>query len=118
VEIIIANGLMAKKGADGTVYAFTEWPRKQYTINLTMTLNTLERDMWDKKVAKTNTEEMYFKWTRGTNDYIELTATNCNIAAHSIVSPPTGPAIIEATLEPEALSFSIKDSIAGGSYGE
>lgn len=119
VEIVIANGLMARKDADGTVYAFTEWPRKQYRINLWMALNTVERTMWDDKVAKTNTKELYFKWTRSTNDYIECTATNCNITAHSIVSPPTGPARIEATLEPEALSFTVKDSINGNPhYGD
>lgn len=118
VEISIANGLQAHKGADDTIYCFSEWARKQYIINMIMTLNTVERDMWDKKVAKTNTNEMYFKWTRSTNDYIECTATNCNITVHPVITPKTGPALLQVVLEPEALSFTVKDSIAGGLYGE
>jgi len=127
VSIVIANGLnplYAHSWDSGTYTG--QWPwrlheakRKAYRIVLDMHPVTVERQLWDELISLTNTKELYFKWTRSTNDYIEVTATDCQVIEHELKTPKVDELLIEqVVLEPRALSFSVKDSIAGGLYGE
>lgn len=126
IEVIIANGLSpvyADSWDTGVFtgmwpYMFTEAQRKQYRINIAFHPNTVERAMWDQLVTPTNVKELYLKWTRGTNDYIELTATDCKVIKHEIVTDHGKLKVINATLEPRALSFAVKDAVTAGAYGE
>ena len=124
---MVANGLSPRyaHSYDTGVYTgrypfmFTEAQRKNYQITLTMYKNTIERALWDELLTASNTKEAYFKWTRSANDYIAVTATDCQVIAHPIKTPKVGEGdLIEVVLVPRALSFEVKDSIAGGAYGE
>jgi len=127
VSIIIANGLnpLYTNSYDTGVYT-GQWPwrlheaaRKEYRIVLEYHPAGLERKLWDELITMSNTKELYFKWTRSTNDYIEVTATDCQVVEHEKIGPKAGELLTEAVvIEPRALSFAVKDSIAGGLYGE
>jgi len=128
VSIVIANGLTPLYAHSWDAGTYTgQWPwrlheakRKEYRIVLEMHQTTIERALWDELITLSNTKELYFKWTRSTNDYIECTATDCQVVQHDIKSTGKDQElnIVQVVLEPRALSFSIKDSIAGGYYGE
>jgi hypothetical protein len=127
IEIAIANGLQAQYAHSydtGTYtgrdpYAYTEAQRKQYQINLFLHPDTIERQLWDELVATGNTKDATFKWTRSTNDYILVTASDCQVSINTKHTPPPGKLNIEqVVLEPRALSIDVKDSIAGSFYGE
>jgi len=128
VDINIINGLMPLYAHSWTAgvytgqwpYAFAEAPMKQYVINLVISKNTIERSMWDELLSLSNTKEAYFKWTRSANDYIAVTATDCQVTRHDILTPAGDKRddVVGVDLYPRALSFSVVDSIAGGAYGE
>jgi hypothetical protein len=99
-------------------YAFTEGKKKMYQIDLWMAKTTIERRMWDELIAASNLKECYFKWTRSTNDYIAVTASDCGVVVHQLKTPADNKDMVRVTLTPRALSFEVKDSIAGGYYGE
>ncbi len=128
VELTIVNGLQAKyaHSYDTGVYTgqwpytFVEAPRKYYHIRMMLAKTTIERALWTELITLANTKELYFKWTKSTNDYIAVTCTNCKVKKHTIVTPAGGDRqdLVEVEIEPEALSFSVVDSIAGGAYGD
>jgi hypothetical protein len=127
IEIAIINGLTPQyaHSYDTGVYTgrwpymFTEAWRKEYLITLTMYKNTIERAMWDELITASNTKEALFKWTRSANDYIQVTATDCSVTVHPVITPEVGEGdLIEVQLVPRALSIEVKDMIAGGYYGE
>ena len=128
VEIAIINALEPQyaHSYDTTVYTgrwpymFKENPQKIYNITMLMYKNTIERKIWDELVTASNTKEVLFKWTRSANDYIQVTATDCGVTVHPVVTPEVGEGdLIEVVLEPRALSIEVKDSITGvGFYGE
>jgi len=127
IEISIANGLNAEyaHSYDTGVYTgrdpymFTEAARKEYRITLTMYKNTIERALWTELKTASNTKEALFKWTRSANDYIQVTATDCNVIIHPVTTPKVGEGdLVDIVLVPRALSIEVKDSIAGGLYGE
>jgi hypothetical protein len=126
IEIIIANRLtpLFDHSWDTGVYTgrwpyyFLEAPLKKYRINLTLHLDTIERALWDELIATGNTKDATFKWIRSANDYILVTASDCQVIQHSITTPAEGSAIEEVVLEPRAMSIDVKDSIAGARYGE
>lgn len=94
-----------------------ESPRRTY--KLTMTLHATNDDIWDDLVATTVTSDFVFKWARGTNDYIQVTLTDCPITRHDLITPEVGKisySVVEA--EPRSISVEVKDSIAGSAYGE
>ncbi len=127
IEIIVANGLTPLYGHSydtGTYtgqwpYMFIEAQRKAYRINLLMHPDVIERQLWDEARLKANTKDAVFKWTRSANDYIKVTALDCQVI-HSPKHTPEGDKLNleQVTLMPRALSFEVKDSIAGGAYGE
>lgn len=128
IEIAVANGLMPKyahsydtgvyTGRDPYIYLETR--RKGYLINLFFHPDTIERAMWDELVASGNTKDATFKWTRDTNDYILVTASDCQVNRGTKHTPEsTNTLNIEHyILEPRALSIDVKDDIAGSFYGE
>ncbi len=126
IEIAIVNGLIPQyaHSYDTGVYtgrwpyAFAEANRKVYNIDMWMSKNTIERDIWDELIAGSNTKEAYFKWTRSATDYIEVTATDCDVTLHQLKTPADNKDLVQVTLVPRALSIDVKDSIAGGFYGE
>lgn len=127
IEIVIANGLypVYAHTYDGGVYTgrwpyeFGEAQRKQYRINLVLHQNTIERKLWDELIATGNTKDAVFTWTRSANDYIKVTASDCQVIQHDLKTPPVGDTLLEqVVLEPRALSIEVKDSIAGAAYGE
>jgi hypothetical protein len=127
IEISIGNTLVplyAHTYDGGTYtgrwpYQFLEGQRKMYRIVMTMHQNTIERKIWDALIATGNTQDCLFKWTRSTNDYIQVTATDCQVLQHELKTPRVGETLIEEViLEPRAMSIEVKDSIAGGLYGE
>ena len=127
VEIVVANGLtpVYTHSYDGGTYTgqwpylFTEAQRKEYRINLTLDLNTIERVIWDELIATTaHSTDLVLKWTKSANDYIQLTAKDCQVVSDPklIAAKTVKPETI--ILEPRALEWAVKDAIAGGSYGE
>jgi len=128
VSIIIGNGLqpLYAHSYDGGTYT-GQWPwrlheakRKEYRIVMDLHPITVERQLWDELISLSNTKELYFKWTRSTNDYIEVTATDCQVTEHELKSTGNNKEelVERVVIEPRALSFSVKDSIDGGYYGE
>lgn len=122
VEIAIINGLQpvyARSWDTGTYTGYWPWllkeaPRKQYRITMAIHPQTIGRDLWDELLARSNTKELYFKWTRSANDYIECTATDCQVIKHEIVTDDTNKIkVVQVEIEPRALSFTVKDSING-----
>ena len=127
IEIVVANGLTPIYGHsyDATVYTgrwpwmFKEAQRKVYRINLLMQTNTIERQLWDELLASGNTKDAVFKWTRSANDYIKVTAYDCQVIDVPKHSPESSKPNRElVTLVPRSLRFEVKDSIAGAAYGE
>jgi hypothetical protein len=126
IEISIINGLMPvySHTYDAGTYTgmwpqeFIEAQRKQYLITMQATLNTIERAVWDKLIATDTAIVSTFKWTRSTNDYIQVTATG-PVVEHQLVTPQTGEhSESQIVIEPYAMSIEVKDSIVGGFYGE
>jgi hypothetical protein len=101
-------------------YGFIESPRKTYIIDLQVAKNTIERAVWDELLLLSNTKEAYFKWTRSANDYIAITCTDCQVTTHDIKTPAGASREdrVNIQLVPRAVSIEVKDSIAGGAYGE
>ena len=102
-------------------YKIIEGARQKY--ELTMRMIPESDDVWDELVAASNTKELYFKWEKSANDYIEMTLTNCQVSSHPIVTPDQSEdsddiGMIEAIIIPQSVSFTVKDAIAGGHYGE
>ncbi len=127
VEITIVNGLTPKYAHTWDTGTYTgQWPyllteanRKQYLVELVFHPTTVERSMYDELLSLSNTKELYFKWTRDTDDYIEVTCTDCQVASHEIITEEHGELkTVNVSLEPRAMSFTVKDSIAGSAYGE
>jgi len=99
------------------LYKLLESPRKKY--HLKMELSPDSDDLWDSGVASTVTDDVVFKWTKSTNDYIQITCTDCPITYPELTTPEVGTSLVNVyELEPRSLSIEVKDSIAGGAYGE
>jgi hypothetical protein len=127
IEIIIANGLQpiyAPTWDTGTytgqwVQEFLEANRKQYRIRMLLHPNTIERALWDELIATGNTKDATFKWIRSANDYILVTASDCQVVQHELITPKADEGLLEEViLEPRALSIEVKDSIVKQRYGE
>lgn len=127
VEIHIINGLrpvFAHTWDAGTytgmwVQEFLESNRKQYQIRMRLHPNTVERRMWDSLISQTTAITSTFKWIRGANDYILVTAIG-PIVEHQKITPKTGDVLLEeVVIEPYSMSIEVKDSITGvTNYGE
>lgn len=94
----------------------TEQPRKKY--KLVMHYAPSSSALWEEAVANGNTKDIVFKWTRSTNDYIQITMTDAQILYHELASPEIGDVALEVVIEPRSVSIEVKDSIAGTYYGE
>jgi hypothetical protein len=126
VDIIIGNGLepVYSHSTDAGTYTgewpymYLEAPMKQYEIQMLLHPSTIERAIWDDKRNHVNTKDYTFKWTRSTNDYIKVTATNCHPVEHEKMTPVAKKEsmLVLVRLVPEAISIEVKDSIAGGTY--
>lgn len=127
VEINIANGLQPLYGKTWDTGTYTGmWPyqllesqRKQYRISMLMHPNTVERRLWDSLISTTTAITSTFKWIRGANDYILVTAVG-PIVEHQLITPKSGDALLEiVVIEPYDLNIEVKDSIDGAvNYGE
>lgn len=99
------------------LYDIVDGPRKQYS--LTMDITPEHDDLWDELIASGNTKDIVFTWTKSTNDYIAMTLSDCHVIAHELNTPEVGQSLLERVeIEPERVSFVVKDTIAGGYYGE
>ena len=99
------------------LYSLIEAPRKQY--RLTMHVVPDSDDMWDDAVSQAATSDIVFKWTKSTNDYIQITCTDCALTFHELDTPEVGDSLVDVVeCEPRSLAIEVKDSIAGGYYGE
>ena len=81
--------------------------------------NTIERDMWDSLISTTTAITSTFKWIRGANDYILVTAVG-PVVDHQLLTPDVGEVLLERVIiEPYDLNIEVKDSIIGTTnYGE
>lgn len=128
VEVIIRNGLEPLYDGNswdaGTytgewAYQFLEAAMKYYEIQMLLHPSTVERAIWDDKRNHTNTKNYTFKWVRSATDYILVTASNCHVIEHEKITPRAGESmLVFVRLIPEQMSIEVKDSIAGGLYGE
>lgn len=127
MELSINSGLEPDFSArwDGATWKgrqawqFNEAPRKQY--KLTMRLHPQSDDLWDELVATGNTDDIVFKWTKSANDYIQATLSDCVFISHEQKTMVKDELMVEVVCEPRAISFEVKDAIAGdaaGAYGE
>ena len=126
LEINIANGLEPKWGRTWDTGTYTgywpfvilEAPRKQYRVTMQLHPNTIERRLWDSLISTDTAVTSTFKWIRSANDYIKVTTVG-PVVEHGLITPKTGDALIEqVVIEPYSMSIEVKDSIAGGAYGE
>lgn len=100
-------------------YRFMEQPRRDYTLR--MKVSPAFDDMWDAVLdtSTADTPDIVFKWTRAANDYIQMTLTDCDFIQHPQITPHlTEEYTAEIVCKPRSVSFEVKDSIAGGAYGE
>jgi len=129
MELNISPDLESIHTANWTAGVWTgQWPYKiiegaRQKYEMTIQYVPESDDLWDESVALSNTKELYFKWTKSTNDYIALTLTNCQIISHPIVTPDQSLGTedigaVEVQIIPQSVSFTVVDSIAGGYYGE
>ena len=95
---------------------------KSYQIRLKLHPSTVEDDLWDEAIATSNTKTLLLKWTRSTNDYIQIQALDCQITRYDAKIPQAGDLLLdEIDIVPRSLSVEVKDSIAdaaGGIYGD
>ena len=126
VEINIANGIEPKWGRTYDTGVYTGyWPfvlleakRKMYRINMLLHPKTIERRMWDSLISTATAITSTFKWVRGANDYIKVTAIG-PVVEHQLITPKIPNLLLEqVVIEPYSMSIEVKDSIAGGAYGE
>ena len=127
VEITITNGITPIFGHTWDTGVYTgmwpyqllEAPRKKYEIIMDLHPNTIERVLWDELIATGTKKEMTFKWTRSATDYILVTATDCYVTEHELITPTTGENLIERVIiEPRALSVDVSDTLADARYGD
>jgi len=127
VEVYIHNGLTANYAHTydtGTYTGMWNWgqseaPEKDYRIALDFHPHTLEDDMFNELVATGNDYTAVFKWQRSANDYIQVTATGSDVIEGQLITPVVGTLEVQRyILRPRQLSVEVKDSIAGGAYGE
>ncbi|MHC4645064.1 MAG: hypothetical protein ACYTBJ_06165 [Planctomycetota bacterium] len=124
IEIAISNGLtpVFADSYDGGTYTgnnpwmFTEAPMKGYQINLTLHPDTIERKMFDELIGTTITKKATFKWTRSTNDYILVTATDCAVKKGEKITEYGTLKLEDHMLVPRKISIEVKDGIAGSYY--
>jgi hypothetical protein len=126
IEIAIANGLVPKyaHSYDAGVYTgrdpytYLEAQRKAYQINIYYHPNTIGRALHDELRAVGNTKDATFKWTRAADDYILVTASDCQVVMNTKHTPESTNVlnIEQAILEPRALSIEVKDKINGSPY--
>ena len=127
VSIHIANGLEPKYAHTYDTGTYTgQWPytileksRKEYRIEMLLHPNTIERRLWDSLISTTTAITSTFKWIRGANDYILVTAVG-PIVEHQLLTPEPGESLLErVVIEPYDLNIEVKDSIVGTTnYGE
>jgi hypothetical protein len=114
--------ILAHKWDSGTwtgqwLYKLLEAPERKY--HLTMTLHPGNDDIWDSNAAQTVTDDIVFKWTKSTNDYIQITCTDCPITYNELATPEVGEELLDVVeCEPRSVTVEAKDAIAGGAYGE
>ena len=127
VEITIGNGIKPVYGHtwDGGVYTgrfpymLLEAPRKQYQIVMDLHPNTIERVLWDELIAAGTKKDMTFKWERSATDYILVTATDCYVTSHELITPEVGDTLVErVVIEPRGLSVDVSDALADARYGD
>jgi len=128
VNVMVKNGLYPIHSDSWSAGAYTgQWPHafgeaplKDYRIELVYHPDTIERELWDDAITRgIATKTAVFKWSRSTNDYIQLTATDCAVLSNSKHTEKAGELKLETCIiQPRALSWEVKDSIAGGAYGE
>jgi len=130
IEITIDNGLdalFANTNDAGTYtgmwcFSIAEAPRIQYEVRMLLHPSTVEDDLFDEAVSTGNTKDLVLKWQKAsdTNDYIQLTFSDCHADTYeaNIPSPVDDIMLHEVVMHPERLSVEVKDSIAGGLYGE
>jgi len=127
VSIHIANGIRPIYGKTWDTGTYTGmWPyvllenkRKEYRIEMQMHPNTIERDMLDSLISTSTAITTTFKFIRGANDYILVTAVG-PVTEHELKTPKTGETLIQTVvIEPYDLNIEVKDSITGvTNYGE
>jgi hypothetical protein len=127
VEATIHNGLIPRYGHSWDTGTYTgrhprallEAPEKEYFIRLLFHPTTIEDDLWDETQATGNTKNMTIKWTKSTDDYIELTFRDCHCTVYNASVPEPGETLYdEIHIYPEALSASVKDAVAAGAYND
>lgn len=103
---------------DRSPTVFLEGERKLYELRLKYSPNT--STLWEELLATSNLKDIVFKWTRSANDYIEITCADCMIRDHTQNTPSEDDTTIVDTvlIEPRSVTIEVKDSIAGGFYGE
>lgn len=125
LDLFLDPGLEPEKAHtwDGATYtgrwirAISEAERKEYTLTLKYMPGS--DDLWDELVATGNTKNIVLKWTRGANDYIQATLTDCHVFEHGITTPQIGTTLVDAVkLAIRSVSVEVKDSIAKEHYGE
>lgn len=129
LEFIVDNGLTPVHTHTYSGATYTgRWPsyyreatRKSYNLKLRFHPDTIESAIWDEilETDPANAKTVVLKWTRSTNDYIQITMTDCEVTQYPLRTPLPGDVLVdECIIEPRAISFEVKDSIAGGAYGD
>lgn len=130
MELSLIAGLMPEysqswlAGVDTSRWpkSFAESPTKKYILRLQYSPHSSA--IWEELIKFDHTTpdwqpEVVFKWSRSTDDYIQVTCADCHVIGHPVVTPEHGKELlVEALLEPRAVSIEVKDKLAGSWYGE
>lgn len=92
--------------------------RRKYRVEMDFHPSEIEDDIWDSMIDPTDLKDFFFKFERDTNDYISIHAKDCGITNYDTITPVNDVLMEPVVFEPRSLAIEVKDSIAGGSYGE
>jgi len=117
LQFIINPDLKVWKDGSRTIPEPLDGDRMKYYLKF---LHSPEDStFWEEAAATGNTKDAVIKWTKSTNDYIELTISDLQVLYHEQKSPTTGKELSEEVIcEARGVSFAIKDALADANYGD
>jgi len=117
LQVSISPMLRVWRDATRAIPEPLDGSRMQYALKFNYT--PADSTFWDEAATTTMTGDIVLKWTKSTNDYIQVTFSDCPITYYEQKSPKTGTPLIEQVIaEPRAISVAVKDAIAASYYGE
>ena len=117
LQLTISPELLIWRDSTRTIPEPIDGGRKKYQLVFHHT--PADSTFWEEAAATGNTKDIVLKWTKSTNDYIQITLSDVQVLYHEQKSPTIGQALVEEVIcEARAVSIAVKDTITAGFYGE